>query len=54
MTLRYEDTVTPEIAPCEECGALTGEDHISQRRFRTTEQWICEDCDAPDHTGEDG
>lgn len=54
MTLRYEDTVAPEIAPCDECGALTDEHYACSRTFRTTGRWICDDCAAPDHTGEDG
>jgi len=57
MPLRYEDTVAPEIAPCDECGALTDE-HYAE--FWGVER-ICKDCgdqrredEGCDHTGEDG
>jgi len=40
MTLQYEDTIEPEIAPCTDCGILTDESDV----IRIDGDWLCESC----------
>jgi formylmethanofuran dehydrogenase subunit E len=40
MTLQYEDTVEPEIAPCDDCGMLVDEGEV----IRLDGDWLCESC----------
>jgi formylmethanofuran dehydrogenase subunit E len=40
MTLQYEDTVEPEIAPCDDCGILVDEGDV----IRIDGDWLCESC----------
>lgn len=44
MALRYEQTVTPEIAPCTDCGVLVAEDVINTEEFNLIGDWVCPDC----------
>lgn len=44
MTLRYEDTVTPETDLCTDCGVLVDELDINKDEFACTGEWICPDC----------
>lgn len=36
----YEQTVEPEIAPCDDCGILTDEADV----IRVDGDWLCESC----------
>lgn len=40
MTLQYEDTIEPEIAPCDDCGMLVDEGDV----HRIDGDWLCESC----------
>ena len=43
MTLRYEDTVQPEIAPCADCGVLVDEADIAAW---DGDRRLCDECAA--------
>ena len=40
----YEDTVTPEQAPCTDCGVITDEGDINTEEFDLLGDWVCPDC----------
>lgn len=40
----YEDTVTPELAPCTDCGVITDEGDINTEEFDLLGDWVCPDC----------
>lgn len=42
MTLQYEDTVQPEIAPCADCGVLVDEGDCCW--IEGSDDRLCEDC----------
>lgn len=42
--LDYESTVTPERAPCTDCGVITPEDEINTEEFNLIGDWVCPDC----------
>ena len=42
--LDYEQTITPERAPCTDCGILTAEDEINTEEFSLIGDWVCPDC----------
>ena len=44
MSIGYDETVIPEIAPCLDCGVMVDEGDVDLLELDSSGDWICTDC----------